>query len=219
MKIIDLTHEIHTGMMAYPGDPEISLEEVATFETDGCHVDYFKGGSHTGTHIDAPYHFLPEGKRITDYPVSRFIGEGRVCNLQHKKAGEAITADEINPCLEGFRQGDFLLLQTGWSEKYGTDEYLNHPYISLEAAKLMVESGVSIIAVDFLNVDPTLREQWDTHPVFLSNEVLIVENINNSLELDAGSQYCFCFVPMKLGGSDGAPVRAYAIDNTGGENE
>lgn len=216
MKIIDLTHEIHTGMMAYPGDPEISLEEVAIHETDGCHVDYFMGGSHTGTHIDAPYHFIPDGKRITDYPVSRFIGEGAVCDLRNKKAGEVITADDIRPCLGGFSKGDFLLLQTGWCEKYGTDEYLNHPYISAEAAQLISDCGVSIIAVDFLNVDPTLWEQWDAHSILLSNEVLIVENINNSLELDAGVRYSFCFVPMKLGDSDGAPVRAYAMDKMAG---
>lgn len=219
MKIIDLTHEIHTGMMAYPGDPEISLEEAATHEANGCHVDYFMGGSHTGTHIDAPYHFLPDGKRITDYPVSRFIGEGVAADLKHKKAGEAITADDLGPVLPRIEKGDFLLLQTGWCEKYGTDEYLNHPYISADAAQLIVDCGVSIIAVDFLNVDPTIWEQWDTHPIFLSNEVLIVENINNSLELDPDARYCFCFVPMKFGGSDGAPIRAYAIDNTGGDNE
>ena len=214
MNIIDLTHEIHTGMMAYPGDPEISLEETATHEADGCHVDYFMGGSHTGTHIDAPYHFIPDGKRITDYPVSRFIGEGIVCDLRHKNAGEAIEASDLEPALKMVSRGDFLLLQTGWCEKYGTDAYLNHPYLTGEAAQAIVDLGVSIIAVDFLNVDPTLWEQWDTHPIFLSNEVLIVENIDNSLELDADRRYCLCFIPMKLGGSDGAPVRAFAIDHT-----
>ena len=214
MKIIDLTHDIQTGMMVYPGDPEITLEEMASHEADGCHVDYLSCGSHTGTHIDAPYHFIPDGKRITDYPVSRFIGDGVICDLRHKKAGEAITADDIFPCLKEFRQGEFLLLQTGWCEKYGTEDYYDHPYITAEAAQAMVDCGVSIIAVDFLNVDPTLHEQWDTHPIFLGNEVLIVENIDNSLELDPDRRYCLCFIPLKLGGSDGAPVRAFAIDNT-----
>ena len=213
MNIIDLTHEIHTGMMAYPGDPEISLEAACTHEADYCHVDYLMCGSHAGTHIDAPYHFLPEGKRITDYPVSRFIGEGVVLNLQHKKAGEAITRSDLEPLQGKIRQGDFLVLQTGWCEKYGDEEYLNHPYLSKEAAEKLVAWGVSIVAVDFLNVDPTKWEQWDAHPVFLGNEVLIVENLNNSTSLDADRRYCFCFAPLKLQGSDGAPIRAFAVES------
>ena len=212
MNIIDLTHEIHTGMMAYPGDPEISLEEACTHEADYCHVDYLMCGSHAGTHIDAPYHFLPEGKRITDYPVSRFIGEGVVLNLQHKKAAEAITRSDLEPLQGKIRQGDFLVLQTGWCEKYGDGEYLNHPYLSKEAAEKLVAWGVSIVAVDFLNVDPTLWEQWDVHPMLLGNEVLIVENVAGSLALDPDKRYGFCFAPIKLQGSDGGPVRAFAVE-------
>lgn len=183
MKVLDLTHEVKTGMMKYPGDPDISLTEVLAHDTDYCHVDYLQCGSHTGTHIDAPYHFLPDGKRITDFPVSRFI-----------------------------REGDFLLIQTGWYRKFGTEEYLDHPYISKEAAKRIVKLGVSIVAVDFLNVDPTRKERWDAHPVLLSNDVLIVENINHSLRLDAAKRYRFHFVPLKLRDSDGSPIRAFAVE-------
>ena len=213
MTIIDLTHPIHSGMMAYPGDPEISLKEAMTHEVDYCHVDYLQCGSHAGTHIDAPYHFLVDGKHITDYPVSRFLGEGIVWDLRHKKAGEAITAEDALPLQEKIQRGDFVVLQTGWFEKYGTDDYYDHPYISKEAAELLVELGASIVAVDFLNVDPTRWEQWDAHPVFLGNEVLIVENLNNSTSLDADRRYCFCFAPLKLQGSDGAPIRAFAIES------
>ena len=133
-------------------------------------------------------------------------------DLQYKKAGEAITAEDLLPLQEIVKEGDFLVLQTGWCEKYGDEAYLNHPYLSKEAAQFIVESGISIVAVDFLNVDPTLWEQWDTHPILLGSEVLIVENVNNSLQLEAGKRYCFCFAPIKLQGSDGGPVRAFAVD-------
>ena len=213
MNIIDLTHEIHTGMMAYPGDPEISLEEACTHETDGCHVDYLMCGSHAGTHIDAPYHFLPEGRSITDYPVSRFIGEGVVLDLSHKKPGEAITKEDLLPLREMVRKGDFLVLRTGLCEKYGDEAYYNHPYLTGETAHAIVEMGVRLVAVDFLNVDPTKWEQWDAHPVLLGNEVLIVENLNNTLQLEPGRRYCFCFAPIKLKGYDGAPIRAFAVES------
>lgn len=212
MNIIDLTHEIHKGMMTYPGDPQISLEEAMVHETDYCHVDYLRCGSHAGTHIDAPYHFLPEGKRITDFPISRFIGEGIVWDLRDKKPKEAITEEDVMVLREKVKVGDFLLLQTGWCEKYDSDEYLDHPFITGEAAQLLVDMGVRIVAVDFLNVDPTRWEQWDAHPVLLGNEVLIVENVANSLTLDAEKRYAFGFMPLKLMGSDGAPIRAFAVE-------
>ena len=212
MNIIDLTHEIHSGMMTYPGDPDIVLEEAATHDVDGCHVDHLDCGSHTGTHIDAPYHFLADGKRITDYPVSRFIAEGVVWDLKHKGPGDIITAEDVMPLQEKVQEGDFLVLQTGWSEKFGTDAYLDHPFLSGETAQLLVDLGVSIVAVDFLNVDSTLHEQWDAHPVLLGNEVLIVENLANTLALDASQRYRFCFIPLKLGGSDGSPIRAFAVE-------
>ena len=218
MKVIDLTHDINSEMMTYPGDPPVILEEALTHEADYCHVDRLICSSHTGTHIDAPYHFLEDGKRITDYPASKFVGEGVVCDLHAKKAGEAITAEDISETLSGSHSGsisgaqpgDYLLLQTGWDQYWGKDEYLDHPYISREAAQLIVDSGISIVAVDFLNVDPTLYDQWEAHPLLLSNDVLIVENIANSLALSPGRRYCFSFAPMKLQNSDGAPIRALA---------
>ena len=213
MNIIDLTHPIHSGMMAYPGDPEIVLEEAMTHDKDYCHVDHLDFGSHTGTHIDAPYHFLPEGKRITDFAVSKFIGSGIAIDLQHIGAGEPIRPEDLLPGLNDAKAGDFIVLRTGWYRKFGTQEYLEHPYLPEETAQLLVQRGISIVAVDFLNVDPTLWEHWEAHPVLLSNEVLIVENINNSLELVPGKRYQFFFAPIRLQDSDGGPVRAVAIES------
>lgn len=214
MRTVDLTHEIRSGMMTYPGDPAIILEEAMTHEKDYCHVDHLDCGSHTGTHIDAPYHFLPKGKRITDYPVSKFIGDGIVIDMQHKKAGEPIMPEELQASLDRIKAEDFVVIQTGWYQKYGTEEYLNHPYIPALTAELLVRQGISIVAVDFMNVDPTLWDQWDAHPIFLSNDVLIVENLNNSLELDPGKHYRFFFAPIRLKDSDGGPIRAIAMEKS-----
>ncbi|MDO4833893.1 MAG: cyclase family protein [Bacillota bacterium] len=212
MNIIDLTHEIKTGIMRYPGDPDISLTEALIHEKDYCHVDYLQCGSHTGTHIDAPYHFLPDGKRITDFPISKFVGEGIVIDLRYKEAGEVILPEDIEPYKHCIREGDFVLIQTGWYYRFGTDEYLDHPYFSKETAVFLAKMGISIIAVDFMNVDSTKLEQWQAHPVFLSNDVLIVENINHSLKLKPDIRYRFGFLPLKLHGSDGSPIRAFAIE-------
>ncbi len=212
MKIIDLTHEIKTDMQVFPGDPEVKVEEALTHETDYCHVDRLYLGSHSGTHIDAPYHFIKEGNRISDYPASRFMGNGIVIDLQGKRAGEAIRREELEVHTKRIGTGDFVLLKTGWCSKFGTESYLEHPYITAEAARFLVEKKIGIIAIDFLNVDPTLWESWEAHPIFLSSDVLIVENIGNSLALDETREYMFYFVPIKLKDSDGAPIRAFAVE-------
>ena len=212
LKVIDLTHEIRTGMMVYPGDPGVEVNESLTHEAAFCHVDRLDMGTHTGTHIDAPYHFLADGKRITDFPAGTFVGEGVVIDLTEKKAGEAITGEDLMPARDRVRAGDLVLLQTGWCRYFGSEEYLDHPYLSGEAAELLVKWGARIVAVDFLNVDSTRLEQEDAHPALLSKDVLIVENIANSLALDPRKRYLFSFAPLKVAGSDGGPVRAFAIE-------
>lgn len=208
MKLIDLTHTVANGMMIFPGDPEVSLAKGLTHEDDYCHVDRLNLNSHTGTHIDAPYHFITDGKRVTDYSVDKFVGKGRVIELYNKKEGEAITAEDLSRF--DILKGDIILLATGWYEFFGSEKYLNHPFISKGAAEYLVGKGVSIVAVDFLNVDPTLYESWEAHPVLLSNDVLIVENVANSLDLQASKSYEFSFLPLKIDGSDGSPVRGIA---------
>ena len=100
MKIIDLTHNIENGMQIYPGDPEIRISEGLIHESDYCHVDVLQLNSHTGTHIDAPYHFLPEGKKITDFAADKFTGKGITLDLRGKGENEAITVDDIEKALE-----------------------------------------------------------------------------------------------------------------------
>lgn len=210
MTIIDLSHYIKKDMMLFPGDPEINISEGLTHEKDYCHVDMIHMNTHTGTHIDAPLHFIKSGKSITDYPADKFICKGAVLDLTYKKPGEAITPEDLKRI--EIKPGTCIVLAAGWYKYFGHKEYLNHPYLSKTGAEYLVAEGVSIVAVDFLNVDPTLHEAWDAHPVLLGNDILIVENINNSLSLDFNKEYIFSFLPLKIAGTDGSPVRGVAID-------
>lgn len=210
MHIIDLTHEIKNGMMIYPGDPEIAITEGLTHERDYCHVDQLHLNSHTGTHIDAPLHFLPEGKAITEFPADIFLRHGTAIDLRHKKAREPITKEDLSSAR--LEKGEAAVLVTGWYRYFGTEEYLKHPYLSKEAAEYLVEQGVSIVAVDFLNVDQTCGDTWDAHHTLLGSDTLIVENLNNALALDFGKSYLFSFLPLKIFSTDGSPIRAVAME-------
>ena len=210
MKIIDLTHDIKNGMMIFPGDPEIAILEGLIHDRDYCHVDKLHLNSHTGTHIDAPFHFLPEGKTITDYPAEKFVLNGIAINLRHKQEDEPIAAEDLQAA--NLSAGCAAALVTGWYRYFGTEKYLHHPYLAKDAAEYLVAKGVSVVAVDFLNVDQTLVEAWDAHPVLLGADTLIVENLNNADALDFEKTYCFSFLPLKVLGTDGSPIRAIAIE-------
>ena len=211
MKLIDLTHDIKNGMMIYPGDPEISITEGLTHERDYCHVDRLQLNTHVGTHIDAPLHFLPEGKPISAFPVETFLRRGVAIDLRHKKARENITAEDL--CSAPLEPGCAAVLVTGWYRCFGAEEYFHHPYLSRDGAEYLVEQGVSIVAVDFLNVDQTNGDAWDAHNILLGNETLIVENLNSTLALDFGKSYLFSFLPLKISGTNGSPIRAIAIED------
>jgi len=209
MKVIDLTHPIQDGIQIFPGDPEPSITRGLVHEDDYCHVDRLNLGSHTGTHIDAPYHFLASGAKMDEFDVNRFVGNGVVVDVTGKTANEAIDAADLASYKQKLKEGDFVMFHTGWDRYFGQELYLNHPYLSPDCAEALVSMGVSLVGVDFLNVDPTKQEVFPVHDILLSKDILIVENIANLIEIGE-EQAWFSFLPLKVP-SDGSPVRAIAI--------
>lgn len=216
MRVIDLSHTIKTGMQIYPGDPNVAIEKALTHENDYCHVDRLLLGTHTGTHIDAPLHFLSGGKRITEFPVNKFIGKGVLIDVRGKSENEPITLKDILPYESQFEEGCFAILMTGWSAYFGTEKYEKHPFLSKEGAQFFVSKGVSIVGLDALNIDSTVSEVWDSHSTLLSSDILIVENLNNLTAVDASKRYYYNFLPLKLNDTDGSPIRAIAMEAANG---
>jgi arylformamidase len=224
MKVIDLSHTIHDDIQIYPGDPQPSISRGLTHEKDYCHVDVLTLGSHTGTHIDAPYHFLKEGKTIDELPVERFVGEGVLVDVSAKSDRELIEPGDIEPYETEIAQGDFVILKTGRDKYFGTSRYYRHPYLSAAAALVLLKMGVSLVGIDALNVDPTYYGSMDSdsaakdlpdeaqygypvHDILLGNDILIVENLCN-LDQIIPVKGVYSFLPLKLKGSDGSPLRA-----------
>jgi len=224
MEIIDLSHTIHNDIQIYPGDPVPEISRGLTHEEDYCHVDVLTLGSHTGTHIDAPYHFLAKGKKIDELPVERFVGEGILVDVSGKTDRALIRPDDLEPYQKEIANGNFVIFKTGRDKFFGNSRYYLHPYLSPEAARHLVKLGVTLIGIDALNIDPTYQEVTDlempandlpdeneygypVHDILLGNEVLIVENLCN---LDKITQIkgIYSFLPLKLKDSDGSPIRA-----------
>ena len=224
MQVIDLTHTIHDDIQNYPGDPKPLISRGLTHEKDDCHVDILKLGSHTGTHVDAPYHFLKDGQRIDEIAVQRFIGNGILIDVSDKSERELIDSADLKSSASEITKGDFVILKTGWDRYFGTSKYYLHPYLSADGARLLLERGVSLVGVDALSVDPTYYANKDSdsaakdlpdeasygypvHDLLLSNNVLIVENLCNLDTINA-VKGIYSFLPLKLKDSDGSPIRA-----------
>ncbi len=227
MQVIDLTHTIHDEIQIYPGDPMPSISRGLTHEKDYCHVDLLKLGSHTGTHIDAPYHFLKDGQRIDEIAVQRFIGNGILIDVSVKSERELIDSADLEFYVSEIKKGDFVILRTGWDRYFGTSRYLQHPFLSADAAGLLLKLGVALVGIDALNIDSSYQTVMDpeplkgdseghtdydypVHDILLGNDILIVENLCNLDKIKA-IKGVFSFLPLKLKDSDGSPIRAVFI--------
>ncbi|UCD77829.1 MAG: cyclase family protein [Desulfobacterales bacterium] len=227
MKIIDLSHTIHNDIQIYPGDPVPSIKQGLIHEKDYCHVDVLTLGSHTGTHIDAPFHFLKKGKKIDEFPVQRFVGDGVLIDVSGKSDRDLIEPADLEPYEKEIAEGDFVIFRTGRDKYFGTPRYYFHPYLSAEGAKLLLKMGVSLVGIDAMNIDPTYTGDADSdplardlpdeedygypvHDILLGNDILIVENLCN-LDKIRQVKGVYSFLPLKLKDSDGSPIRAVFI--------
>ncbi|KMZ55834.1 cyclase family protein [Dorea sp. D27] len=233
MKFIDLTREINNNTQVCPCDKVPVVEDYATTEEEGVNVKFMKMGTHTSTHIDAPYHISKEGRKLNDFPVERFIGKGIVLDFSDRGEIYEITREDIMAYAEELKQVDFAILNTGWAPYYGTWDFFRHPYLSGDAALALVELGIKIVGTDGSSADaaygfstakrlenPTFSEileniereniKNDAHAALLGNECLIVEYLCNLDQLPKEAA-TYSFLPLKLMEADGSPVRAVCM--------
>lgn len=237
-KIVDLTHTLTSKIHAYPGDPKFSAKPAFTFpEGDSVRVHALHLGTHTGTHIDAPYHFYERGKTIDEVPLEWLTGRPVVIDISSLVRGtecKRIGWEHLREHEESIReagQGDkILLIRTGWDSwlsRTGSTTHLRHPYFAGDVAEKLLEHGIRIFGVDTLSPDRTCLEPeqgedterygddpWAVHNAILGTGGLIVENLANLqgiMDVPPGKEWIIHFAPLKLGGLDGSPIRAYAI--------
>ena len=208
MHYFDLSHSIQNGMTFFPGDPEPRL--VPANIAPPWRVTQLCMSTHTGTHIDAAAHFMPHGKTIDQYPLTRFCVSGITVSVPGYHDDEPINGDAFADCLSLLPHGGAVLIRTGWDHYWNNEHYMHHPYLSREAAQILLNSGVGIVGIDSLNVDSTPQQTDYSHATLLGNDVLIIENLTRLDQLMPGKIYHFSFLPLALAGLDGSPVRAIA---------
>ncbi len=203
MRIVDLTHVMHTGMPVYPGTPPVRLEPEAVCERDGYRETRLSFCSHVGTHMDAPAHVFPDGVTLDRLPPERFSGRAVLLDCRGR---ERVTEDMLRALpRDGVR---FVLLRTGWEEHYGTDAYHEgFPVLTRGAAERLARGGLWGIGVDAVSVDPVDAE-LDNHRILLGAGLVIAENLCNLGALP--ERFEFEALPLLFENADGAPIRAIA---------
>ena len=209
--IIDLTHTISPETFVYPGTPRPAFSSTRTLTHDGARETLLQIGSHTGTHMDAPRHILPEGSSLDQLPPSQFCGRAAVLDVSHLEPGARITADFLRSQNGYLRIADYALLYTGWEKKWGTEAFLSEPFPVLdeESARYLVSCGLKGVGTDAISVDPLDSGDYPAHHVLLNGGLVIVENLCLK-KLVGRKDVMFFALPLKYAGADGAPVRAIA---------
>jgi len=210
MKIIDLTHKLDSATPVYPGSEPPLISHHSTIDNDGFSEKLLTLSTHTGTHMDVPAHILKEGLTIDAMDISSFTGKGYAIDVSRCSYDLISVKDLI--IHEGFiKKTDFVILYSGWYRYCWSDSYFTgYPVLSHEAAEWLSCFNIKGIGVDSISVDPVESTDYGNHIIFLSNNIIIIENLKNTDEL-AGKEFTFHAFPLNIENGDGSPVRAVAF--------
>jgi arylformamidase len=212
-KAVDLTHELHNGMPVYPGDPSPNFVSYATLKKNGVNLTKMTLGSHTGTHIDAPRHFIPDGIGINQISPSELVGEAYVTDMSSKSMGSGITSRDLLRTLEGrIADDDIVVIYTGCSERW-EDESIrrNYTYLTGDAAEYLVSKKVRAVGTDFLSVEKFGAPEPIAHKTLLGSGIFILESLNRETKRFVGKRILMICMPIKLKNGDGAPARIVGV--------
>jgi len=212
-KAVDLTHELHNGMPIYPGDPSPSFVSYATLEKNGVNLTKLTLGSHTGTHIDAPRHFIPDGIGIDQISPNKLVGEAYIADMSSKTIGSGITAQDLRQTLEAkVAEDDIVVIYTGCSEHWD-DELIrrNYTYLTGDAAEYLVSKKIRAVGIDFLSVEKFQAPTPAAHKTLLGNGIFIIESLSRATKQFVGRRILMICMPIKLQNGDGAPSRVIGV--------
>lgn len=207
---VDLSHTIVEGMTVYVGDPAPRIRRVKHIEKDGVNLSELTLGSHTGTHIDAPIHFIKDGVPVDRLPPETCVGEAVVLDLE-KPQGSEVTREDMEKSALVDREGLIVLLYTGMSKRWeDPSARTNFTYLSADAADWLVERKVKAVGIDYVSVEKYGSKEAPVHKALLSKGIPIIESLSQRLGEFKGKRILLVCLPLKVGGSDGGPARALA---------
>jgi arylformamidase len=198
-EIIDISVPVRPGMVTYPGDPTVTLERVVSIADGGVvNLSRLDFGVHSGTHVDAPVHFIDGAAAAESLPLDVLLGPARVLDLT---AAERLDASAF----DGVELQERVLLKTRnselWERETFADEFLA---LTEDGARALIDAGVRLVGIDYLSIGDEAA-----HQALLGAGVVAIEGLD--LRGVEPGEYRLVCAPLKLVGSDGAPARALLI--------
>jgi kynurenine formamidase len=210
MRVVDLTHAFDNGMPVFPGLPDPSFEPIARVEADGYAMTRYSMLNHVGTHVDAPAHQIAGGDTLDEIPLDRLVCDAVTIDVSARRPHGAIPAAELEPLLDDVRAGDIVFLYSDNGRNYGSDAYwTGWSYPDADAARVLIERGISAIGFDGPSADPVDSTTFELHRIWLSAGRMIIENATNLDRLPRRAQVVVA--PMKVAAANGAPTRIFAL--------
>ena len=213
MKIIDLTLTVSDKIPTFPGSPQPNFIPWENIKEDGYNLELLFLSSHTGTHMDAPHHFLEKGAKIHEISLKKLVSEAALIQSR-KKGGESITKADIQKFekkqgkIENFSS---VIFYTGWQKNLQKKYYFTkNPGLSVSAAKYLASKKINLVGIDSPSIDLGKDSKFSVHQIFAKKGILIVENLAN-LEKIKPSKFHLVVLPLKLKNATGSPVRAIAF--------
>jgi arylformamidase len=202
MKIFDVSLPISKEMPVYPGDPPVKIQRKATIGKDDAkyNLSRLSFGAHTGTHVDAPFHFLEDGSTVDRLPLELLMGRARVVEVTSPRIDETALKEF------DFTADARVLFKTRnsylWSQPRFVEDYV---YITPGAARALVNEGIKVVGIDYLSVEQYGSQDFATHLTLLKAGTLIIEGLDLR-EVEPGDYDLIC-LPLKIKDGDGSPAR------------
>jgi len=212
VKPIDLTLTISESIPSFPGSPKPQFISWSNLKEDGYNLELLFLSSHTGTHLDAPFHFVKNGMKINQISLNRLVGKGVLIKLERTKNTKILKSDIISfeRKNEKITNNSSIFFYTGWQKNLKRDNYFTeNPGLDISAAKYLVSKNINLIGIDSPSIDLGKDESFCIHNILSKNNILIVENLTN-LNKILTKEFNFTILPLKLKDATGSPVRAIA---------
>jgi len=216
-RIIDLSHKMIPGKENFKLDVKnYPVEEIMPQVKRRNDLWYILSdvtmSSHVGTHIEFPYHHLKEGQDAAEFPMEKLIGEGVVLDFSFKKAGEAITLDELKAFQREIKKKDILLIRTDCDKFFHTERWEDQPYISTEGVQWLIEEKqIRCLGTDAAGIEVPGTDYQPNHMLLFRNGIPMIESMTN-LGLLQKERFLIFILPLPIEGLDSSPVRIIAIE-------
>ncbi len=216
IRIVDLSHRLTPGKQRFKLDIIRSSVEkyVPAYkvpEGEWYIMEELEVCTHVGTHLEAPFHAIREGKQVADIDIRRLIGTAAIVDFSDKKYNEPITKKELLNRGCHINSGDIVLIKTGLSKHYGTDRY-KRPYLEADTIDWLIESKIKCLGVDCSGIENRSGDHDEiNHKKLFSHDIPLIEDMNNIDRLMEPKVF-FMALPLPIEGLDASPIRPLAIE-------